>query len=70
MGTHDDAPKALSSSKPIRLFEEDDTGIEELHAEIKSISGLNIQDIIRQCVHVGLPIIKKRWEPLIKEKKG
>jgi len=69
MATNDDTPKSLSSSKPIRLFEEDDNDIEALHAKIRTISGLNIQDIIRQCVHAGLPIIKKRWEPLLKEKK-
>lgn len=68
MGNNEDIPK-LSASKPIRLYQEDDDKIEELHNAIKDISGLNMQDIIRRCVNVGLPLILERWKPLMKEKK-
>jgi hypothetical protein len=68
MANNEDIPKELSASKPIRLFKTDDDEIESLYHEVKHISGLNMQDIIRQCVHAGLPIIKERWKPLFKNK--
>ena len=68
--SNDDTPKELSASKPIRLFKEDDDKIEALCRDIKHISGLNMQDIIRRCVHVGLPIIQEQCKPMLKERKG
>lgn len=69
MANNNDIPKELAASKPIRLFKTDDDDIEALYHEIKHVSGLNMQDIVRHCVHEGLPLIKERWKPLIKEKK-
>lgn len=68
MGTNDETPRKLSASKPIRLYQEDDDKIEDLCSNIKDISGLNMQDIIRQAVNAGLPLIMERWKPLIKKK--
>ena len=69
MGTSDEIPKELSHTKPIRLFKIDADAIEELCKDLKPVCNVNIQDIIRHCVHVGLPIIQERWKPLLKEKK-
>lgn len=69
MANTDDIPKELSASKPIRLFKIDDDAIEAMCKDLKPVCNINMQDIIRSCVHVGLPIIQERWKPLMKEKK-
>lgn len=56
-----------SSSRPIRLFKNDDDALKELHKAIKDFTSINITDLIRDCVKVGRPIIEKRWAPIVAE---
>lgn len=68
MGNTEDTPKELSNTKPIRLFKVDYDAIEALCKGINPACNVNMQDIIRHCIHEGLPIIQEKWKSLLKEK--
>lgn len=61
-------PPKLSNTRSLRLYADDEEEIVELCAVVKQLNRkMDIVDLIRDCVQAGLPVIKKRWEPLIHE---
>lgn len=50
----------------IRLFKEDDAAIIELASLINEVDiKIDILDVLRECVATGVPIVRKRWLPII-----
>jgi len=54
----------------IRLYESDNDELVELQSAIKHVSNDTILDLIRKAVHLGLPLLKKQWEPMLQNKKS
>ena len=63
----DPIPKKLSTTRPIRIYSEDEELIIALHREVEKLQRkVTIVDLIRDCVQAGLPSVQKKWAPLIK----
>lgn len=52
----------------MRLYEDDNTRIVDLHKQIGPMTGKSQTDIVRDCIHAGLPVIEKQWAPMIGKK--
>lgn len=61
-------PELLSQNVrgKIRLYDCDDKRIITLKKKIGTVSNLSIIDIIRICVHEGLPHLEKHWDSILK----
>jgi hypothetical protein len=61
-------PMVLSSTarKGMRYFADDEKRMENLKANISHVSDDTVIDLIRKAVHLGLPLLEKQWEPIIK----
>jgi hypothetical protein len=64
--TTEKRPTKLSTSKDIRLYDEDAEEIRKLHEDVYRDTNLSQVDIVRDCVHAGLPLIVQRLRPLVK----
>lgn len=61
-------PPKLSNTRCLRLFKTDDDELKALCDTLKSKGwDVDIVQTIRDCVHAGLPIVKERWSPLLKD---
>lgn len=61
-------PAKLSNTRCLRLYKDDDEEIALLCGTIKKLDrNMDIVTMIRDCVQAGLPVVRKRWEPLIKD---
>jgi hypothetical protein len=65
-----DAPLIISTTgRFVRVYDDDNEKLVELNNAIKNMTSTSILQLIRDCVHAGLPIIQKRYESMIKESK-
>ena len=63
-------PNRLSNRpRTMRLYQDDDNSLVELHRLVKNVAPVDIVDLIRDCIKAGRPIIESRWGPLAKEAK-
>jgi len=59
--TTETKPQRLAHQRPVRLYQEDDETLKKLHEEVGEKYGVDIVQFIRDSVHVGLPLICKRF---------
>jgi hypothetical protein len=61
-------PMVLSGTarKGMRYFADDEIRISKLKSDISHVSDETAIDLIRKAVHLGLPLLERQWEPIIK----
>ena len=61
-------PLKLSNAQFVRLYKDDRDELITLRNAVFGTTRLTLIDLIRDCVHEGLPAVRKNLAPLVKEK--
>lgn len=56
-------PLKLAHQRPIRLYKVDDEALRALHLSLEKEYDKDIVQLIRDCVHLGLPLLESQYKP-------